>query len=134
MSMTHDPHLARSTPAPAAPSRPAQQSVPITGGLAVYSRDGELLGQVGKFVIDAAGNLTSFVVNTGDAFGDEPHVLMDWIQSSTHEQIQLRITAAEVRLASRKPTAGIMKRRRQRVAANRSQPRKRRPIKVDGLA
>lgn len=79
--------------------RSVEQAVIVRGGLEVYSLDGMLLGYVEEFIIDAAGNLTSFVVKMGSAIDNEMRVLMDWIQTVTRERIQLRITAAEARLS-----------------------------------
>ena len=76
-----------------------EQAVIVRGGLQVYSLDGMLLGQVEEFIIDTTGNLTSFVVNTGNSIGCELRVLMEWIQAVTRERIQLGITAAEARRA-----------------------------------
>lgn len=79
--------------------RSAEQAIIVRGGLQVYTLDGILLGHVDEFIIDTTGNLTSFVVKTGNTIGHEIRVLMDWIQNVTRERIQLCITAAEAQLS-----------------------------------
>jgi sporulation protein YlmC with PRC-barrel domain len=77
-----------------------EEAVIVQGGLQVYTLDGMLLGHVDEFIIDTTGNLTSFMVNTGNTLGHEMRVLMDWIQTVTRERIQLCITAAEAQLST----------------------------------
>ena len=79
--------------------RSSEQAVIVRGGLQVYSLDGMLLGHVDEFIIDTTGNLTSFVVKTGNTIGHDIRVVMDWIQNVTRERIQLCITAAEAQLS-----------------------------------
>lgn len=76
-----------------------EQSVSVHGGLLVYTQDGLELGRVGEFIIDAEGNLTSFVVRAGLA-GMETRVWMNWIHSVTKERILLRLSATEVHAAN----------------------------------
>jgi hypothetical protein len=82
-----------------------EQAIHVWGGLSVYGLDGQLLGRVDEFIIDAAGNLTGFVVRTGNSLQRELRLLMDWIQSSNREQIQLRITADEARIVGQNGNA-----------------------------
>ncbi|CAN5615316.1 hypothetical protein BH24CHL1_BH24CHL1_07700 [soil metagenome] len=58
------------------------------------------IGARDEFIIDTTGNLTSFVVKTGNTFGHEMRVLMEWIQNVTRERIQLCITAAEAQIST----------------------------------
>lgn len=94
-----------------------EEAVIVRGGLQVYTLDGMLLGHVDEFIIDITGNLTSFVVKTGNALGHDVRVLMDWIQTVTWERIQLCITAAEAQLS---PLAGERAGKRHRTARGRS--------------
>jgi hypothetical protein len=75
---------------------PAEQVVGVQKGLLVCSHDGEILGQVGEFVIDMAGNLTSFFVRAGAHLAHDVRVPMHWINHVTRDRITLRLTATEV--------------------------------------
>lgn len=79
--------------------RSLEQAVHVRRGLEVYSLDGVLLGNVEEFIIDATGNLTSFIVTRGTALGDELRVVMEWIQSVTRERIHLTIPAVDARMS-----------------------------------
>lgn len=74
----------------------SEQAVGVRDGLMVYSHDGELLGHVAEFIIDTAGNLTSFVIRSGHTAHQELRVLMSWIHSVSRETIQLRVTVDEL--------------------------------------
>ncbi len=77
-----------------------KEAVIVRGGLQVCTLDGMLLAHVDEFIIDTTGNLTSFVVKTGNTFGHEMRVVMEWIQNGTRERIQLCITAAEAQIST----------------------------------
>lgn len=76
--------------------KPAEQAVGVASGLLVFSHDGQELGRVGEFVIDMAGNLTSFIVHAGTEISREARIPMTWIHNVTRDRILLRLTAAEV--------------------------------------
>lgn len=76
--------------------KPAEQVVGVQKGLLVFSHEGEMLGQVGEFVIDMAGNLTSFIVRAGAYLAHDVRVPMHWIHSVTRDRIILRLSVAEV--------------------------------------
>ena len=77
-----------------------EQVVGVESGLLVFSHDGQALGRVGEFVIDVAGNLTSFIVRAGSEISREVRVPMTWIHNVTRDRILLRLTAAEVHAAN----------------------------------
>lgn len=86
---------------------PDELAVDVQDGLLVYSQDGRLLGRIGEFVIDTAGELTSFIVRAESSLQRDLRIHMAWIHLVTREQVLLRITAAEAMaadLATRRST------------------------------
>lgn len=87
---------------------PAEQAVDVQHGLVVYSQDGRLLGRIGEFIIDTAGDLTSFIVRAESSLQRDVRIHMNWIHMVTRDHVLLRITAAEAMaadLAARRSTA-----------------------------
>ncbi len=71
--------------------------VEINGQTEVIGSDGESLGTVDEIISDASGNITGLVIKEGILVQHRIRVPVEWIASIWSNQVELSLTAAEVK-------------------------------------